>query len=77
MDGEYKSTGTLLHLQEILKDEPFSMCNRCYFVNLSFVTSVVNQDVIVEDKYLPISRTKRKSFLKDLNDYIAMYGRGK
>ncbi len=77
LDGEYKSTGTLLHLQEILKDEPFSMCNRCYFVNLSFVTSVVNQDVIVEDKYLPISRTKRKSFLKDLNDYIAMYGRGK
>ena len=77
LDGEYKSTGTLLHLQEILKDEPFSMCNRCYFVNLIYVTSVVNQDVIVEDKFLPISRTKRKSFLKDLNDYIAMYGRGK
>ena len=73
---EYRSTGTLLSLQEQLKDEPFSMCNRWYFVNLSYVTAIKGQNAILGNVSLQISRPKKKSFLKDINDYIAMFGKG-
>lgn len=74
-DEEIKATGTLLSLRQELEGECFSMCNRCYFVNLAFVTAVQGQVVCLKDTELQISRAKRKSFLKDLNDYIAMTGR--
>ena len=76
-DGnEYRNTGTLVSLQELLKDEPFSMCNRCYFVNLAYVSSIKGNVVILNNISLQISRAKKKGFIKDLNDYIAMYGTG-
>lgn len=74
--NEYRNTGTLVSLQELLKDEPFSMCNRCYFVNLAYVSSIKGNVVILNNISLQISRAKKKSFIKDLNDYIAMYGTG-
>lgn len=75
-NGEYRSTGTLLSLQEQLKNEPFSMCNRWYFVNLSYVTAIKGQNATLGDTCLQISRAKKKDFLKDINDYIAMFGKG-
>ena len=72
--GEFKATGTLAYLQKELEDEPFSMCNRCYFVNLAYVTAVRQQDMYAGDVVLRISRSKRMSFLKDLNGYIAAVG---
>ena len=74
--NEYRNTGTLVSLQELLKDEPFSMCNRCYFVNLAYVSSIKGNVVILNNISLQISRAKKKCFIKDLNDYIAMYGTG-
>ena len=74
--NEYRNTGTLVSLQELLKDEPFSMCNRCYFVNLAYVSSIKGNVVILNNISLQISRAKKKGFIKDLNDYIAMYGTG-
>ena len=72
--GEFRATGTLAFLQKELADEPFSMCNRCYFVNLAYVTAVKQKDVCLGETRLQISRSKRMSFLKDLNDYIAAVG---
>ena len=72
---EIKATGTLLSLQQDLEGECFSMCNRCYFVNLAFVTAVQGPVCVLKDAELQISRAKRKTFLKDLNEYIAMTGR--
>lgn len=74
-EDEYKSTGTLLSLQKELGNECFSMCNRCYLVNLAFVTAVQGQVVYLKDTELQISRAKRKSFMKDLNDYVATMGK--
>lgn len=76
-DGnEYRNTGTLVSLQELLKDEPFSMCNRCYFVNLGYVSAIKGNMAILNNISLQVSRAKKKGFIKDLNDYIAMYGTG-
>lgn len=75
-ENEYRNTGTLVSLQDLLKDEPFSMCNRCYFVNLAYVTAVKGNIAILNNISLQVSRAKKKNFIKDLNDYIAMYGTG-
>ena len=72
---EYKGTGTLLSLQKELENECFSLCNRCYLVNLAFVTAVQGQSVFIGDTELQISRAKRKPFMKDLNDYVATTGK--
>ena len=74
--NEYRNTGTLVSLQELLKDEPFSMCNRCYFVNLGYVSAIKGNMAILNNISLQVSRAKKRSFIKDLNDYIAMYGTG-
>ncbi len=73
--GEYRATGTLSTLQKELAQEPFALCNRCFFVNLAFVTAMRNDgDVIVAGKPLAVSRAKRAPFLSALNNYIAMNG---
>lgn len=69
-EGEVSATGTLKGLMEKLKDQPFSLCNQCYLVNLSFVKRIVENTVLVGEKYLQISSPKKKSFISDLNDYL-------
>lgn len=71
LDGEYKQSGTLSSVQDALVGEPFSLCNRCYLVNLRFVTAVKQFDVFLGDEKLQISRLKRNSFMSDLNNYLA------
>ncbi len=72
--GEYRATGTLAMLQNELRDEPFALCNRCYFVNLAHVSAVKGQNALVGNAELMISRSKRVPFLSALNNYIAMSG---
>ena len=71
LEGDYKESGTLSSVQDALAGEPFSLCNRCYLVNLRYVTAVKQFDVFLGDQKLQISRLKRNSFMRDLNDYLA------
>ena len=76
ISGSIHATGTLATLEAELQDRSFAMCNRCYLVNLAFVTAVKQQTVCLGETELLISRTKRPSFLAKLNDFIAMSGGG-
>lgn len=71
LDGELKASGSLGQLQEELAEEPFALCNRCYFVNLRFVTAVRQFEVLLGGEKLQISRLKRNSFMVALNDFLA------
>lgn len=73
MDGIYTATGSksIREVADELIDAPFSFCNRCYLVNLKYVTQVQQMQVLVGEEWLQISRRKRADFLKDLNDYLA------
>ena len=73
-DEEVKATGTLLSLQKELEGECFSMCNRCYFVNLAFVTEINGNFVYVDGDALAISAPKKKEFLRALNTFLASGG---
>ena len=70
-DGDIKASGSLSALESELEGEPFALCNRCYFVNLRYVTAVRQFDVYLGSEKLQISRLKRSSFMSALNDFLA------
>lgn len=71
LDGDYRATGSLAALEEQLAEGTFAMCNRCYLVNLRFVTLVRQFDCTVGGDVLQISHGKRGAFLRALTDYLA------
>lgn len=66
-----ESYDSLKKYQEILKDNSFSLCNRCYLINLKYVSAIDKNDVIIDNEKLIISRPKRQEFLKALNNYFS------
>ena len=69
-EGNYKTYGQMKSATDLLGESPFSLCNRCYLVNLRFVTAIEEMSVVVGGETLQISRNKRKDFLQDLNDFL-------
>lgn len=70
-EGNFKATGSLNNIEKTLSKYNFSLCNRCYLVNLRYVTSVKKGFVLINNEELIISRAKQASFMKDLNDFLA------
>lgn len=69
--GDVRASGQLSDAESLLNGEPFAYCNRCYYVNLRFVTAVRGYDVYVGGERLAISRMKRAAFADALNDFLA------
>ena len=70
-EGDFVTLGSMLKAQEQLKEASFALCNRCYLVNLKYVTGVHLFEVIVGGEALQISHLKRNEFLAELNHYIS------
>lgn len=71
LDGDLQSSGSLCALEEQLKPAFFASCNRCYLVNLRYVTAVRQLSVVVDGEELQISHLKRSSFMRELNAYLS------
>lgn len=69
-DGVFDTTGSLKKLEEQLAGQPFARCNSGYLVNLRYVRSVEEADVVVGSDRLLISRTRRKAFLQQMSEYF-------
>ena len=67
-DGDYKSYDQLKNVCRILEGLPFALCNRCFLVNLHYVTAIEEFSVTVAGENLQISRNKKKEFLNRLNE---------
>ena len=61
---------TLQEMERMVEGQGFSRCNRCYLVNLRRVTGVERDAVQVGAYSLPISRPRRKQFLRELSDCL-------
>lgn len=70
-EGDYTAYGTLKKVENTLDRESFVRCNSCYLVNLKYVTNVHDLVCEVGGRQLKISQTKKKDFMKALNDYIS------
>lgn len=65
------ATGHLYEVENTLLAAGFFRCNRCYLVNLKYVTEVKENTVVMgAGSQLQISRNRRKEFLDALADYL-------
>ena len=71
VDGDFTSSGSLCALEEQLRSAFFASCNRCYLVNLRYVTSVRQLSVTVDGEELQISHLKRAAFMRALNAFLS------
>lgn len=74
-NADYTTKGTMKEVEEILKNENFFRCNKCYLINLEYVESIQNNDVTVGGHFLQVSRARRKALLDVLNDYMNEVGK--
>lgn len=66
--------GTLKTLEDEYKKYGFASCNRCYLVNMWYMTGVKGFTVEVDGEQLQISHPKRKSFMREMSAYFGAGG---
>lgn len=66
----FRMRGSLRKMEQLLEGQGFSRCNRCYLVNLRQVTRVGQNDVCLGEHTLPISRPRKKEFLRELSECL-------
>lgn len=66
---DYEMLGSLKKMEEELKDDYFFRSNRGYLVNMANVESIEENEVVVNGKYLLISRMRKKEFMSALTSY--------
>lgn len=71
-DGVFVVRGTLQGAEEQLRECHFVRCNHWYLVNLSYVSEIRKNIVIVAGDELEISRRNKTAFLSALTDYMGM-----
>lgn len=69
-DTTYVMRSSMQQIECELQDCHFVRCNNSYLVNLKNVTGIQKESVIVDKYELPVSRPKKKQFLKALSDYL-------
>lgn len=69
-EEDISAKGSLSEVEQDLKNDNFFRCNKCYLVNLEYVETVQNNDVLVGDVWIQVSRPRRKALMDALNDYM-------
>lgn len=69
-DGPVSEYTTLKEAERKIGKSFFVRCNRCYLVNLRYISSVRKDTVIVDGAELVISRPQKKSFLMAFSEYL-------
>ncbi len=68
-DKEYMRYAPLKTAVKELEGKGFSLCNRCYLVNLSYVRGIKDFTVTVGDTELQISQPRKKQFLQEMKKF--------
>ena len=75
LSGEYLTKGAMKEVEASLGAENFFRCNKCYLINLEYVESVQNFDVILGKDVVQVSRARKKALLDALNNYLNEVGK--
>lgn len=73
-NSQIVASGTLKKVREELEGLPFAFCDACYLVNMSYVTEIKGNQVLVDGNKLQISSPKRREFTMELTAYLALGG---
>lgn len=68
--GEYSTRLTLREMEEILDPNKFFRSNKCYLINLEYVSGYQNNNVLINGEELQVSRLRKKVLMDALNNYI-------
>lgn len=60
--GEFRLNGTLTDLEKSLNDPRFFRCHRGFLVNLFFVERIKNDNILIGNTWIPLSRYKKEEF---------------
>ncbi len=66
----YRAAGKMRDIEEKLKPYHFFRCHASYLINLEYVQGFQRGFVIVCEKEIPVSRSKKKEFLQVMADYM-------
>lgn len=70
-EGEYESTtSSMKELEQDLGTVNFFRCNKCYLINLFFVTGIDENDVLLNGQRIQISRSKKGDLKKAFLEYM-------
>ena len=71
--GDYRMRMSMTEAEAFFEPKSFSRCSTSYLVNLAHIKTVKRDDVIVaceNDVALPLSRTKKQSFMEAFTVYL-------
>ncbi len=69
IDQIYKMWGSMKDMETKFEPYAFSRCNVSYIVNLAMVKGIDQNNVLIENVALKISRNRKKTFMEDLTNY--------
>ena len=69
-EGNLEAYGNLKKLESKLDPKEFVRSHRSYLVNLSFVTAVHGQMIVVGGEEIPLAKLKRNDFIQALNVHL-------
>lgn len=73
LSQSYELYVPLSEIYEKLKDKNFGMCHRAFIVNFEKISLIKNNEIIIDTlEVLPLSKMKRKEFLKQFENYLRM-----
>lgn len=68
--GDFSTRQSLASVERNLDGDQFARCNQCFLVNLAYVESVRDGQVLVGSNWLPISRGQKRPFLEKLTNFV-------
>lgn len=69
-NGDFTVSGSLISVENQLKDDGFFRCNKSYLINLNYVEGMKDGCAIVAGVPVTISRSKKRDFLDILSSYM-------
>lgn len=75
LHGDFQTRDTMQNVIENINDSRFVLCNRCYLVNLKFVSEIRQWSAIVGGDELQMSHLKKKEFVNEVNRYLSLRGK--
>ncbi|MFK7951946.1 MAG: LytR/AlgR family response regulator transcription factor [Ekhidna sp.] len=66
-DRKYTAHQTLKELLKLIQNLGFQQCHRSYLINFNKITHISEDYAFINDNQIPIGKTYRKDFLKQLN----------
>ena len=70
-DGSFVTRAKMQDYDDDLSGHGFFRSNKGYLVNLKYVEGIEQGCCIIQGEYLPVSRAKKKDFMKALTKYIS------